>query len=339
MIKVKVEDAVGMVLGHDLTKIVPGKFKGAAFKKGHIIKEDDIKVLKDMGKNHIYVLDLKKGYLHEDEAAKRISELVAGEGLYFTGPSEGKINIKAKYRGLLKVNIDVLSRVNNIDMVILATLHNNTLVERDTTVAGTRIIPLVIEEEKIRKVEEIAKKHGEVLSIRRLKKMNVGIVVTGTEVYQGRIEDKFGPVLKEKLKKYDCNLIGIKYAPDDPHMIKEATQRLVDEGSKVILVSGGMSVDADDVTPNAIRDMADTVITYGSPVLPGAMFMLAYVKDITLIGIPACGMYHKTTIFDLVFPRIIIEEKLTKKDIISLAHGGLCLGCEICKYPICPFGK
>lgn len=339
MIKVKVEEAVGKVLGHDLTKIVPGEFKGVAFKKGHIVKEEDIEILKNMGKNHIYVLDLKKGYLHEDEAALRIGKSVAGEGIYLNGPSEGKINLKAKKKGLLKVNLEVLTKINDIDLIILATLHNNTLVDKNTTVAGTRIIPLIIEEEKIRKVEEICNKLGKALIIKELKQMKMGIIVTGTEVYQGRINDKFGPVLKEKVEKYNGKLLGIKYTPDDSKKIEEAIEFFINDGAEVILTSGGMSVDADDVTPKAIENTADTVVTYGSPVLPGAMFMLAYKGNTAIIGIPACGMYYRTTVFDLVFPRILVGEKLFRKDITSLAHGGLCLGCKVCRYPICPFGK
>lgn len=339
MKKVKVEDALGMVLGHDLTKIVPNEFKGAAFKKGHIISKEDVEVLKDMGKYHVYVIDMKEDLIHEDEAAIRIGKAVTGEGLFLEGPSEGKVNVKARVKGLLKINLEALTAINDIDLIILATLHNNTLVDKGKTVAGTRIIPLAIDKKKVEEVERICDDFGKIMHVKEMKPMKVGIVVTGSEVYEGRISDKFGPVLREKIYTYGAECIGIKYTPDHSEAIEERIRCLIKEGAEVILTAGGMSVDADDVTPNAIENISNKVITYGSPVLPGAMFMLAYTETVTILGIPACGMYFRTTVFDLVFPRVLTGEVLSRKDITSLAHGGLCLGCDVCRYPICPFGK
>lgn len=339
MKKVRVEDAIGMVLGHDLTRIVPGEFKGAAFKKGHIVREEDIEILKNMGKYNVHVFELNEKMIHEDEAAIRIAEAATGDGLYLRGPSEGKISIKAESKGILKINLEALSSINEIEMVMFATLHNNTVVEKDQTVAGTRIIPLVTEIHKIEDVEHICEELGKVLNINEIKPRKVGIVVTGSEVFEGRIKDKFGPVLKDKVNDYDSKFLGLKYAPDDKVQIQEAIKDLLSDGAELILTAGGMSVDADDVTPNAIEGIADNVITYGSPVLPGAMFMLAYKEEIPILGIPACGMYFRTTALDLVLPRVLAGEILTKKDITALAHGGLCLGCEVCRYPVCPFGK
>lgn len=339
MKSVKVEDAVGMVLAHDLTKIVPGEFKGAAFKKGHIIQEKDIRELKSMGKNHVFILELDENTLHEDDAAKRIANAAAGVNITFEGPSEGKISLKASKMGLLKVNVEALDEINDIDMVIISTLHNNTLVEKDKTVAGTRIIPLTIDKDKIEKVENICEKYGKVIWVKDLKQYRAGIVVTGTEVFEGRIKDRFGPVLEQKVKDYGCIFNGIRYAPDDRDRIEKEIAAQIEDGAEVVLVSGGMSVDADDVTPSAIREISDKVITYGSPVLPGAMFMLAYKDNIPIIGVPACGMYHKITVLDLVFPRILAGELVTRKDIARLGHGGLCQNCRECRYPNCTFGK
>lgn len=336
---VKVEDAVGMVLAHDLTKIIPGEFKGAAFKKGYIIKEEDIDMLKSMGKNNVFIMELDENTIHEEEAAIRIAKAAAGDGLYLTEPAEGKVNLKADINGLLKINLEALEEINSIDMIVLATLHNNTMVEKDKLVAGTKIIPLTIDKSKVEEVEDICKKVGSVISVKPVKSMKVGIVVTGTEVYEGRIKDKFAPVLAGKVEKYGCSLIGTKFAPDNIDMIQEAVNSLINDGAEIIMTSGGMSVDADDVTPNAIKGLADRVITYGSPVLPGAMFMLAYKGDVAILGVPACGMYHKITVLDHVFPRVIAGDVLTRKDLASLAHGGLCQACEVCHYPICPFGK
>ncbi|SKA97674.1 molybdenum cofactor synthesis domain-containing protein [Caloramator quimbayensis] len=338
MKKVKVEDAVGMVLAHDLTKIVPNVFKGAAFKKGHIIEEKDILELKSMGKNHIYILELNENIIHEDEAAIRIAKAAAGKNIYLQGPSEGKINFRAEKRGLLKVNEEALYKINSIEMIMFATLHNNTVVDKDKSLGGTRIIPLTIEKEKIEEVENICREHGSILDIKEFNKYKVGIIVTGTEVFEGRITDKFGPVLKNKMEYYGCEN-NIKYAPDDKDRIIKAIESHINEGCDIIILSGGMSVDADDVTPSAIREYSTKVITYGSPVLPGAMFMMAYKNNTPIVGIPACGMYHKITIFDLVFPRIIAGEVIKREDIVRLGHGGFCENCSECRFPSCSFGK
>lgn len=339
MKSIRVEDAVGTILAHDLTKIVPGEFKGAAFKKGHVIQQEDIEELKKMGKNNINVLEMEQDDIHEDDAAARIAEAAAGEGIYLEGPSEGKISFKAAKRGLLKINLEALEAINEIDMVIISTLHSNTIVNKDKNVAGTRIIPLFIDKYSIEAVEEICDRLGKVISIRELACLKSGIIVTGTEVYEGRIKDKFGPVLVKKLSDYGCTMTELAYVPDSRERIEAVIEGQIKDGAQVILVSGGMSVDADDVTPSAIRAVSDYVVTYGSPVLPGAMFMLGYKRGIPIVGIPACGMFHRITVFDLVFPRLLAGEILTRKDITKLGHGGLCQNCEICRYPDCPFGR
>ena len=258
---VRVEDAIGLVLAHDLTKIVPGKYKGAAFKKGYIVKEEDIQELKDMGKNHLYIIELKEDEIHEDDAALRIGQAIMGDSLYMEGPSEGKISLKSSQRGLLKVDVEGLSAINEIEFIIVATMHDNSLVETGQTVAGTRIIPLKIEKDKIDKVEEICKLAGNIINIKPIMDLKIGIVVTGTEVFCGRITDKFGPILEEKAHKYGGRLMGVKKSPDEVSFIVDAIDAFIKEGVDVILTSGGMSVDADDVTPTAITAVADEVIS------------------------------------------------------------------------------
>ncbi|MFZ5351231.1 MAG: molybdopterin-binding protein [Bacillota bacterium] len=339
MKKVRTEDAVGMVLGHDLTKIIPGEFKGAAFKKGDIIKPEDIDVLKSMGKDHIFILELGPDQIHENEAAVRIALAAAGKGIDLAAPHEGKVNFTAQWNGLLKVSREVLELVNSVEHVSLATLHNNTEVRQGQLVAGTRIIPLVTEVSNIEMVEEICRANGHLISVKPFESMKVGVVITGNEVFYGRIEDKFAPVLREKMKHYACELVDIIYAPDDASVIKDSIMKLISVGAEAIVTAGGMSVDPDDVTPEGIRSCATEVVSYGAPVLPGAMFMLAYRNDIPIMGMPACGMYHRTTIFDLVFVRILAGEKLEEKDIAVLGYGGLCMNCNPCTYPKCSFGK
>ncbi|MEF9951486.1 MAG: molybdopterin-binding protein [Clostridium sp.] len=336
--KVKVEEAVGMVLAHDMTKIVPGEFKGARFKKGHIVKADDIGELKSMGKNHIFILEIDDNMIHEEEAALRIASAAFGNGIKLTEPSEGKVNFLSKSKGLLKINTDALMEINMIEGVVLATLHTNTLVEEGKLVAGAKLIPLVCEKSKIEEVERICKKHGQVVSIKEVKDYKVGVVVTGTEVYEGLIKDKFGPLLRNKADDYGCTIEDVLYSKDDEAMIKGCIEDLLNRGCEIIITSGGMSVDPDDLTPSVIRDVADEVVTYGSPVIPGAMFMIAYKGDIPIVGLPACGMFFKITVFDLVFKRLIAGDRITKKDMASLAHGGICQNCSVCHYPICTFG-
>lgn len=336
---VPVEESIGMVLCHDLTKIIPGEFKGAAFKKGHIIEEEDIPKLLDMGKKNIFVWEMKEGILHEDEAGDRIAKAVAGDHIKFSESSEGKVNLISKCKGLLKVNYNVLERINVIDEAIVATMHTDIVVEEGCVVAGTRIIPLFIEEYKIKQIEEICKEEKSIIEVVPFKAMKVGIITTGSEVYTGRIQDKFGPVVKRKLEEIGSSVVKQILVSDSTDMIVNAINELLELGVQMIVVTGGMSVDPDDVTPAGIRKAGAEIVSYGAPVLPGSMFLTAYIGDIPVLGLPGCVMYNKRTIFDLILPKIAASEKIKKEDITKLGHGGLCLNCKVCNFPSCSFGK
>lgn len=338
MRQVKVEDSVGMIVGHDMTRVIPEQFKGVAFKKGHIIRQEDIEILKKMGKDHIYILEINEGQIHEDEAALRLGRAAAGRGITLTEPSEGKVSFIADYRGLLKVDIDLLVKVNSNDMISMAMLHNNTPVEKGMVVAGTRIIPLVIDESVILNVEEICQDKP-LVCVKPFKRMKFGAVITGNEVFYGRIQDKFAPVIRNKLEHYDSELLDVVYVPDNTGEIRDAILRLVDMGCEGIVTAGGMSVDPDDVTPEGIRQTGARLVSYGAPVFPGAMFLMAYLGEIPIMGIPACGMYHKTTVFDLVLCKVLAGETIHKSNLAILGHGGLCLNCRECRFPNCSFGK
>jgi len=339
MQKIRVEDAVGAILAHDITRIVPGEFKGVAFKKGHQVRAADIPLLQNLGKEHLFVWRDEPGMLHEDEAARRIAVACAGEGVLLTEVSEGKINFVAKEKSLLKVNVQALRRVNAVPEVIVATRHNNHVVEAGAQLAGTRVIPLVIPEARIVEVEEICSQHGPVVWATPLLRKTVGLVTTGNEVYSGRIIDKFGPVMAAKMAAYGCTLLPQSFVPDDSELIAEKIKSLLHEGAEIVAVSGGMSVDPDDVTPSGIALAGAEITSYGAPVLPGSMFLLAYIGDVPIIGLPGCVMYCATTILDLILPRLLAGEKVTRDELIDLGHGGLCLGCAVCRYPVCPFGK
>ncbi len=339
MKSVPVQDAIGMVLCHDVTQIIPGKFKGRAFKKGHIIRPEDISTLLDIGKEHVYVWEIEEGFLHEDDAAIRIASAAAGEGIVLSEPKEGKVELSAASRGLLKINSAALYHINEVDQVICATLHTNQTVTEGKVVAGTRIIPLVIEESKILQVENICKTHFPLVAVKPFKPHTVGIITTGTEVYHERIKDTFTPVLCNKFNELGSTVVQQRIVPDSIELIVTAIAEVIGEGVELIAVTGGMSVDPDDVTPAGIKTAGGRIITYGAPALPGAMFLLAYIGSIPVLGLPGCVMYHKTTIFDLIVPRILAGEVIVREDIIKLGHGGLCANCEECRYPGCSFGK
>lgn len=332
-------DAVGHVLCHDITQIIKGKTKDARFKKGHVVTAEDIPVLLSIGKDHLYVWEKKAGMLHENEAAEILGQLCRNENMVTSDIKEGKIELKAACDGVLKVDIERLDAINELDEIIIVTRHNNTPVKAGDKLAGTRVIPLVIEAEKLQAAQKIAGKEP-ILKLLPYKKGRVGVVTTGNEVFMHRIEDTFTPVIVEKLESYGLTMAEHHTVNDDPEKITAAIQDLLDKGMDMIVCTGGMSVDPDDMTPSAIRATGAQMVSYGAPVLPGAMFLLAYYKgEIPIMGLPGCVMYAKTTIFDLVLPRIVAGEKVKKSELTRLGHGGLCLGCPVCHYPVCSFGK
>lgn len=336
--KIEVDKAVGKTIPHDMTQIIPQKSKGARFKKGYIIKKEDIKILKDMGKEHIYVIDMAEGYLHEDEAAARMVELTAAAGIEFSEPEEGKIELKAKFKGLFKIKTELLFGANNIKDLLLTTIHNDVPVEKGDVLAGIRVNPLVIEEERIFELADLLK--GEkIFEVIPFKNPKVGVVITGNEVYSGRIEDKFLPVLKRKFKRWGGELMRAIFVPDDQEKITEALLELKKEGAEVLITGGGMSVDPDDLTPTGIRNTGAEIVSFGAPVLPGNKLMTAYLDDIPLLGLPACVIFYEITVFDLIYPRILAGDKIDKDLITKLSLGGLCRHCEKCTFPNCGFGK
>ena len=339
MKQIRIEDAVGCILSHDVTKIVPGEFKGRLFKKGHVIKEEDIPKLLDIGKEHIYVWERKEGELHENDAAIRIKDLVLGEGCSISEEiKEGKIDFFAARQGVLKINKDELLKLNLLGEIIIATMHNNTPVKVGEKIGATRVIPLIIDEKKILQAEKII--NEKIISVKEIKPKKAVLITTGNEVYKGRIKDAFLPVMKDKLEYYGSEIVKQVILPDNKEMITENILKAIEEDKvDMIICTGGMSVDPDDVTPSAIKDCNGEIVTYGAPVLPGAMFLLAYYKNTPILGVPSCAMYSKRTIFDLVLPRVLADEKLSLEDIAMYGNGGLCLNCEICSFPHCSFGK
>jgi molybdenum cofactor synthesis domain-containing protein len=337
---IKLKDAVGTKLAHDITEIRPGEFKGAAFHKGHTVCNEDLCRLQKLGKNHLYLIDLEADEIHENEAAAIMAEALAGKGVTWENePREGKIGLKAERDGLLTVDTAALAAFNMIEEVMCATLHTHTLVKAGELVAATRAIPLVMKRAPVERAAAIAGQNGGVVCVRNLRQAKVGLIITGNEVYNGLIEDRFAPILTRKLADLGCEVDRICFTPDDTEIIRQTICAHVERGCDLILLSGGMSVDPDDVTRKGIRLAGADEIHYGAAALPGAMFLVAYIGDIPLLGVPACGLHHRVTVLDLVLSRMLAGQRIGKKELAFLGHGGLCRDCPECSYPHCPFGK
>ena len=336
----KTQDAVGQVLCHDITQIIKGVTKDAVFRKGHVVTEEDIPVLLSMGKDHLYIWEKDENMLHENDAALILYDICRNQYMRPSEIKEGKIELIAECDGLLKVDTEKLNKVNALGEMMIASRHGNFPVKAGDKIAGTRIIPLVIEKEKMERAKEIGGGIP-IFEIRPFEKKKVGIVTTGNEVFYGRIQDTFTPVIEEKLAEYDVEIIGHEISDDNHEHITRCIEKMLAQGADMIICTGGMSVDPDDRTPLAIRNTGANIVSYGAPVLPGAMFLLAYYGEhkIPIMGLPGCVMYAKRTIFDLVLPRVMAGEVLDKTDLNVLGEGGLCLSCPVCTFPNCGFGK
>lgn len=339
MKEIRTEDALGHVLCHDITRIIRGVSKGTAFCKGHVVTPEDIPALLALGKEHLYVWENLPGMLHENDAANILYDICAGAYMKPGEVKEGKIEVKADIDGFLTVDVERLKKINSLGEMMIATRHTNSPVKRGDILAGTRIIPLLIAKEKMEKARQEAG-NAPLLTLHLYKPKKIGIVTTGSEVYKGLIQDTFTPVLREKTEEYGAEVMGHVILGDDPSAITEAILNFVKQGAELVLCSGGMSVDPDDRTPLAIKNAVESVVSYGAPVLPGAMFMLGYTASgVPVMGLPGCVMYAKRTIFDLIMPRVMADIPVTNNDIAALSHGGLCLGCETCVFPNCAFGS
>lgn len=336
----KTTEAVGQVLCHDITQIIKGVTKDAVFRKGHVIRQEDIPVLLSVGKEQIYVWENDDSMLHENEAAEILYEICKGTHMHGTQVKEGKIELVAEIDGVLKIDREKLKHVNRLGQMIIASRHGDFPIKAGDKIAGTRVIPLVIEKEKMEQAKAVGA-GTPIFKILPYQLQTAGIVTTGNEVYRGRITDTFTPVIVEKLAAYGVKVTHHSVCPDDHVQITEAIQKMLDEGVQMVCCTGGMSVDPDDKTPLAIKNTGAQIVTYGAPVLPGAMFLLAYEKEKQrpIMGLPGCVMYAKRTIFDLVLPRILAADRLTAEDFSILGEGGLCLSCDNCTYPNCGFGK
>ena len=338
---IRTEEAVGSVLCHDLTQIIRGVTKDAVFRKGHIVQPEDIPVLLSIGKEHLYVWEADESLLHENDAARILCGICKNEGMKESDIKEGKIELSAEMDGLFKVDSQRLRLVNSFGQLMIATRHGNTPVHKGDKLCGTRIIPLVIEKEKMQQVQELCGAEP-LLKLLPYKIKRAAVLATGSEVFHGRIKDTFTPVIVEKLAEFGVEVIHHEILDDEPTAITAAIKRAIDElGAELVLCTGGMSVDPDDRTPLAIKNTGARIVAYGAPVLPGAMFLLSYYgeRQVPVLGLPGCVMYAKRTIFDLALPRVLACDEITAAELAALGEGGLCLNCAVCTYPACGFGK
>ena len=338
---IPVQEAQGMTLAHDMTEIIPGKSKGPAFKKGHRVQAGDICRLMRMGKNNLYVLDLDETCdVHEDDAVLELASALAGPGVEFSAtPHEGKLELTAAYPGLFRANVDALTRFNMLDDVMCASIHTNSAVTKGQALAATRAIPLVISRRHLDEATQYAKEAFPVFSVSVFNPMTIRLIIVGNEVYTGLIQDRFQAIIEEKVGALGAEILEFCILPDDKGKITDKIQEYLDKGTDLIITTGGMSVDPDDVTKEAIEAAGFDETHYSSAVLPGAMFLLGYTPQTVIMGLPACGLYHRATIFDLILPRVLAGERPGKKDLAGLCHGGLCLNCASCRFPNCSFGK
>ena len=337
MKKIPVEDAVGMTLCHDITKMVDG-FKGPAFKRGHVIREEDIEELLNIGKKTVFIWEENAGELHEEDCALRLSAMAPVEGAHYTAPSEGKVLLIADTDGMFRADTGLLNRINSIGDITISTLPDHFPVKKGDRLASMRIVPLVTKEAQIIEAEELC--HGKkLLDLRPYKARKAGVIITGSEVYSGRIKDKFEPVVRAKLAKYPGSIIGVSICDDNTGMIVEEARKHLKNGADFLIFTGGMSVDPDDITPTAIRELGAQIITHGVPAQPGNMTLVAYLDEIPVLGIPGAAISLPTTIFDVLLPQIYAGDKLTREDLIRLGDGGLCRMCETCHFPTCTFGR
>jgi len=338
--KVKLQDAVGTRLSHDITEIRPGEFKGPAFRRGHVISDEDLCRLRRLGKNSVYVIDLEEDEIHEDEAANTLARALAGPGVTWEDkPAEGKIKLLAATDGLLSVKVDALAGFNMHAEVSCGTLHNHSPVKKGEVVSAVRAIPLVMKRADMELAASLARQSGGVLSVKPLRQAVVGVVITGNEVYHGLIEDRFAPILTGKIDDLGSSVASCAYAPDEAEAISGEIRSCLASGCNMILLSAGMSVDPDDQTRQGIHLAGVDEIHYGTPVFPGVMFLVAYMGEVPLLGIPGCALHHRTTVLDLVLPRILAGERIGKTELSAMGHGGFCRDCPDCVYPRCPFGK
>lgn len=337
MKKVKVQDAIGMTLCHDITAMVDG-FKGAAFKRGHVVTQEDIPRLLDIGKQHVFIWEENAGEIHEEDAARRLSQMTAVDGAHYGSISEGKIQLFADQDGMFRVDKALLAAVNRIGDITITTLPDHYPVKAGDRLASMRIVPLVTEERQIAEAEALCA-GKQLYDLRPFKPLKVGIIITGSEIYHGRIKDKFERVARAKLAHYPAEILGVHVCDDELDMIVGAGRALLAEGTELLIFSGGMSVDPDDLTPSAIREMGAEIISYGVPSQPGNMTLVAYLDKAALLGVPGAAISRPTTMFDVLLPQIFCGDPLTKDDLIRLGEGGLCQMCDNCHFPNCTFGR
>jgi len=336
MRSVALENAVGLQFGHDITEVnVAKKIKGRAFKKGQMIVKDDLERLRDLGKNIIYVLEGNEEEVHEDEAALMVAPLIAGNHVtYDSEPKEGKISFYADCKGLFKVDVERLYRINSLEIPSLPTLHSNFSVGPNQQIAAFRIIPLFCQNSIIEEIK--AKLETPLIEVKPYLYNKAGIIVTGNEVFKGRVRDAFIPRISQILKPFDVDVIRQEVLPDEKNRISACIKDFSNE-CDIVFVTGGTSVDPDDQTVAALADAGVRFNQQGNPIQPGNNFTIGYKGNTAICAVPAAAIHFRATALDVFLPRLLVGERISKEDVYRAGHGGLCHFCEKCHYPVCPF--
>jgi len=332
---ISIEDAVGLPLAHDLTQVdAERQTKGARFRRGHLLAPEDLPVLRKMGRLNLSVLDLEEGEVHEDEAARSLADALCGEGLEIEGPEEGRCRLVSTRKGVARFDPEMVKRVNLDREWSFGTCPANAIVKPGSTVAAFRILPLALKRASL----ERAVRESSPFSVRPFLPLGVGLVTTGSEIKAGLVKDAVCGKLLRKLEELGGSFAGQRFCGDGAEEIRESVRELLHAGADIVICTGGMSVDADDRTPEAIRSVADEVLFRGVPAMPGSNLMLARAGESWVVGAPACAAHDERTALDRLLIALFagLGEEI---DVKNWGIGGLCSRCRVCSFPDCDFAR
>lgn len=341
MRRVDVNEAIGLPLGHDITEIVVDaaagrRLKQVAFRRGHIIAAEDVPRLLDLGKSAVYISHPDDVEMHEDEAALAVAPRAAGANIeHDPQPREGKINFRAACDGVFRVDPERLYRINRLEIPTLPTLPTNFPVKAGQQVAGFRIVPLTCPPGVIDEV--LAELDTPLLSVTPYILKTAAVLVTGSEVHAGRIEDGFQPRLRATLEPFGVEVTRAEILPDDRELIRASVATAARQ-CDIVLVTGGTSVDPDDVTVAAMEAAGAVFPVRGMPMQPGNNFTIGRLDGTPVCAVPAATLFYRATSLDVLLPRLLAGIPITAEEIHRLGHGGLALPTCDEHFPDCTFG-
>lgn len=326
MRKVDFKNAIGNRLAHDICEIKGTDIKQVAFKRGHLITAEDEDYLLELGKQHFFILeDGDENLVHEEDAAHIMFETINNGDFTPSPVSMGKISFLAKTDGFLIVDKQLLTEFNCLGEISAASIPNMRYVTKGQEIASMRIIPLFTTDRKIEQIKSFARAQ-EIFKIAPIENTKIAQITTGSEVANGLIEDGFNPKLKEILNRYQLTIDEYQIVTDDKQQIKTKILEAKANGAELILVTGGMSVDPDDLTPGAIKAAGTNIITYGTPIIPGSMFLYGILDQTPVLGLPGAVIFEQQTAFDLLLPYALTNTPISNYQIMEMSVGGMLNG-------------